>query len=280
MDVFRHELTDSLLGDLVLKGNVVQIADNIYFGVKSLQDFSSVFTTVLSRCYTADLRLKPAKLRFNIQQADILGLNWNKGNLSPTQHKLDPLSMCSPPQTVSGLRSWLRSLRFNEVCLPGAKLANLTKTLDEQIPSSRPEKDQINWTSDLLEPFKQIQTILKSPLSVTIPRHGDTTYLAVDACIFFPAGGSKLFIQRPGVSGIGFLPSFNFGCRLPQTLKSWSPCEVEAYFLNQGLEKKPILYETDRKPRRYTNRQQTSIPGQINTSQRSVLDYQKASKPA
>ena len=44
-----------------------------------------------------------------------------------------------------------------------------------------------------------------------------------------------MFLKRPGVEG--FLPSFNFGCRLPQTLKQWSPCEVEAYFLNKGIEK-------------------------------------------
>ena len=70
---------------------------------------------------------------------------------------------------------------------------------------------------------------------MVIPKRGDTTFLAVDACTSLPAGGSKLFIQRPGVNG--FLPSFNFGCRLPQTVKPWSPCEVEAFFLNKGLEK-------------------------------------------
>ena len=59
--------------------------------------------------------------------------------------------------------------------------------------------------------------------------------MAVDACTSLPADGTKLFLQRPGVKV--FLPSFNFGTRLPQTLRDWSPCEVEAYFLNKGISK-------------------------------------------
>ena len=171
----------------------------------------------------------------NIQNADILGLNWHKGSLSPSLHKLDPLAMCDPPKTVRGLRGWLGAVRFNEICLPGAKLAFLSKLLDEQIPASRSGKEEISWTGDLLHAFKRIQQVLQHPLSVTIPRPGDVVYLATDACTSLPAGGTKLFLKRPGVEG--FLPSFNFGCRLPQTLKQWSPCEVEAYFLNKGIEK-------------------------------------------
>ena len=63
--------------------------------------------------------------------------------------------------------------------------------------------------------------------------------MVTDACTSLPAGGTKLFIKRPGVDI--FLPSFNFGARFPTTIKSWSPCEVEAYFLNKGIERLPIM---------------------------------------
>ena len=62
----------------------------------------------------------------------------------------------------------------------------------------------------LIRAFLDTQQILKSPLLITIPRKGDTPVLASDACMSLPAGGTKLFLQRPGVKG--FLPSFNFGC--------------------------------------------------------------------
>ena len=235
MDVFQDELTDKLVGDLVLSGHVIKLADNVYFGANTIQDFQQLFETILHRCEAADLRLKASKLKLNVQSADILGLHWNQGALSPSHHKLDPLSVCEQPKTVSGLRSWLGGVRFNEICLPGAKLAGFSRLLDEQIPASRSGKEEIVWTGDLLNSFQQIQNILKHPLSVTVPKRGDTVYMAVDACTSLPAGGTKLFIQRPGVQG--FLPSFNFGTRLPQTLRDWSPCEVEAYFLNKGITK-------------------------------------------
>ena len=235
MDVYQDELTDKVFGDLALSGHLVKIADNVYFGADSLANFVKLFQTILHRIETADLRIKPSKLKLNVQSADILGLHWHRGTLSPSQHKLDPLAQCEPPKTVSALRSWLGSVRFNEICLPGAQLALHSKLLDEQIPSNRSGKEEITWTGDLLTSFKRIQHILQLPLSVTVPRQGDIVFLATDACTSLPAGGTKMFLQRPGVDG--FLPSFNFGCRLPQTLKEWSPCEVEAYFLNKGIVK-------------------------------------------
>ena len=76
---------------------VVKLADNVYFGAKDLPSFAKLFSTILSRIHTADLRIKPSKLRLNIQSADILGLHWSKGKLSPSLHKLDPLAVCEPP---------------------------------------------------------------------------------------------------------------------------------------------------------------------------------------
>ena len=161
MDMYQDELTDKLLGDLVLSGHVVKLADNVYFGADSLQHFQQLFETIFHRCKAADLRLKPTKLKLNVQSADVLGLHWHRGTLSPSTHKLDPLSVCEQPKTVSGLRSWLGAVRFNEVFLPGAKLASCSKLLDEQIPASRSGKGNIVWTGDHLSSFKQIQNILK-----------------------------------------------------------------------------------------------------------------------
>ena len=90
MDVFQDELTDKLLGDLVLSGNLIKLADNVYFGANSIQDFQQLFETILHRCEAADLRLKPSKLKLIVQSADILGLHWHRGALSPSHHKLDP----------------------------------------------------------------------------------------------------------------------------------------------------------------------------------------------
>ena len=75
MDVFQDKLTDCLLGDLVLAGHVIKIADDVYFSAKSMRAFTDIFTTIMRHCAEADLRLKLGKVRLNIYCADTLGLN-------------------------------------------------------------------------------------------------------------------------------------------------------------------------------------------------------------
>ena len=145
-------------------------------------DLVSIFKDILGRCSAANLKLKPGKVKLNIKSADILGLHWHDGKISPSKHKIDPLSTVPPPSTVKSLRSWLGSLRFHEICLPGSRLAALTKPLDDQIPSNRSGKDKITWTPTSLSKFKEIQNIISQPHSVNIPRKGDQVYLATDAC--------------------------------------------------------------------------------------------------
>ena len=66
MDSIQEELTDRMLGDLVVAGQVVKIADNIYFGADTLEEMQWIFNEILSRCSKANLRIKPAKVRLNI----------------------------------------------------------------------------------------------------------------------------------------------------------------------------------------------------------------------
>ena len=99
MDAVQEELTDRIFGDLVLKGQVVKHADNLYFGGTTQQEFMTVFQEILSRCQMSNLRLKASKINLNIEHADILGLHWSKGTLTTSPHKLDPLSTCNLAQS-------------------------------------------------------------------------------------------------------------------------------------------------------------------------------------
>ena len=80
MDTYQDELTDRVLGDLVLSNKVVKICDNIYFGASTMEEFIAIFNTILGRCATADLKLKPNKVKLVITSADILGLHWQTVN--------------------------------------------------------------------------------------------------------------------------------------------------------------------------------------------------------
>ena len=246
MDVFQDEMMQRIFGDLILDGKLITLADNIYFGADTLEGLSALLEEVLSRCEDADLRIKPSKVHINLKSADILGLHWSAGTLSPSPHKLEPLAHCDRPKTVSALRSFIGGVRFQEICLPGPELALASQPLDAEIPASRSGKELITWTPDLVQSFQEVQKILKNPLHVTVPRKGDTPYIVSDGCTSIPAGGTKLFLKRPGVEG--FLASFHHGCRLPKRLKEYSPCEIEAYFLHQGVSRNSFFIKMTGEP--------------------------------
>ena len=192
MDVYQDKLTDWLFGDLVLKGQLVKIADNIHYGSNSVDKFSMIFTKFMDQCQIMDLRLKPSALQLNVCSADILGLHWNSGTLTPSKHKLDPLAHYNTPRTVKGLRGFL-GVRWHEICLEGPKLAKYTKALDKDIATDRPRKEEIVWTPVLMTAFQKIQEILKKPLVVSVPRVGDTPYIITEMCTTLPAGGTIFF---------------------------------------------------------------------------------------
>ena len=75
MDAVQEELTDKLLGDLVIDGKVAKVADNVYFGGETIEELHQVFEEIIQRCHCADLRIKPSKINLNIKHADILGLH-------------------------------------------------------------------------------------------------------------------------------------------------------------------------------------------------------------
>ena len=241
MDAYSDELTDRLMGDLVLKGKVAKLADNVYLGGKTMNELHEVFHEILKRCKNANLRMKPEKIRINIASADILGLHWNRGTLSPSTHKLDPLSVCQTPSTVKGLRSYLGAVRFNEICLNSKDLANATEKLDALIPATKAGKEKIIWNDELSDAFKAVQEICKQPQTIYVPKKGDHLYIVGDAAPSHGPGiGSKLIIKREGYDR--FLPSFNHGMRIKNSMKSWSTCEVESYNIANAIKKfKPFI---------------------------------------
>merc|ERR1712115_308824 len=90
-----------VFGDLIEANSLIIIADNIYFGGNDVSDLHTTFEEIIKRIAHSDLRAKPSKIKLNIVAADILGLHWTQGSLTPSRHKLDPLACCSPPVTVS-----------------------------------------------------------------------------------------------------------------------------------------------------------------------------------
>ena len=145
------------------------------------EEFCWIFEEILSRCEKANLRIKAKKVILNIAEADILGMRWVGGKISPSPHITDPLTVCDRPKSVKGLRSFLGSVTFNRICLPGPRMAEICQCLEEEIPSNRSGLDILTWTPQMIASFQEIQDLLKQPGQITIPKKGDTLYLASDA---------------------------------------------------------------------------------------------------
>ena len=64
MDAVQEELTDKLLGDLVLRGAVAKVADNVYFGGSTLAELHEVFEEIV-RLFPEEYRVElPVLLEF------------------------------------------------------------------------------------------------------------------------------------------------------------------------------------------------------------------------
>ena len=101
------EIMSRIFGDLVEKGVLQRVADDIYIGSDNILSLFETWGTVLSRLQQADLRLSAPKTEIMPSKTNILGWVWNNGTLSASPHHTASLSNCDLPKTVKSLRSYI-----------------------------------------------------------------------------------------------------------------------------------------------------------------------------
>ena len=240
----KKSLQTQSLVTLLIQGRVVKYADNIYTGGSDIQSFLDNVEEICHRLSTSNLRANPAKVIIGITDTTIMGWHWSTGTLTPSVHKLNPLSVCEKPQTITGLRSFLGGMRFHKRCLQGVD--NVSQPLDEACPATKSGKDKIDWTPEMTTAFEKCQEIMKSPKSVVVPRTDDQLVQVADGALHLPAVGSILVVIRPGVEGC--LPVGYFGFRIKGSMQNWSPCELEAYTHAVAMEENSIYFRESQHP--------------------------------
>ena len=234
----QEELTDVVLGDMVVDGKAVKFADNVFIGGATEKEFIENFTEICRRIKNSNLRVGPSKLIVGLVNTTILGWEWNRGVLSPSAHKINPLTVCELPKTAKGLRSFLGAIRIHKKCLHG--LDNISQPLDEACPSTISSSQPIDWTEEMKKAFVDCQELLKKPESIVVPRTSDVLVQVGDGCLKLPAVGTVLLVMREGEEAP--LPAGYFGFRLKQNVRNWSPCEIEAYTHAKGLDENGIYF--------------------------------------
>jgi hypothetical protein len=223
-----EELLSRTLGDLLMRGVVAKLADDLYCGGNSFDELLANWKSVLSALSKCDLRLSATKTIVCPSSTTILGWRWNQGEISATAHSLCALATCDPPTTVCGLRSFIGSYKALSRVIPGTSV--LLGPLDD-IVAGLPSSSPLQWTDESLATFKKAQYGLDSHQSVVLPQTGDELWLVTDAAARPTGIGATLYVRRHSIiRAAGF-----FSCKLKKHQRNWLPCELEALAIATAL---------------------------------------------
>ena len=241
VEVALEELTCLLLGDMVEQGKVAKLADDLYVGGDTPDDLLKNFELVLHRMLEANIKLSPTKTVIAPKSITILGWIWSRGQLRASPHRLSALSTCSPPDTVSALKSFIGTYRFLSRVLP--RYANVLGPLEATIQRKK-GNEKIEWSSHLRESFTKAQQELLNAKTITVPIPSDTLWLVTDAAVRPSAVGATLYAVRKGKPHLaGF-----FNSKLPAFQSRWMPCEVEGLAVATALNHyAPLIRESKEK---------------------------------
>ena len=221
-----EELMCTVFGDLIKNGSVAKIADDLYVGGNTIDELYNNWSQVLKLMSENNLKFKAAKTEIAPTHTTILGWDWNNGVISANKHKITPLQSCDPPETATKLRSFIGAYKvFNRVLRHCADyLSNLESSI-----SGKQKQDKIEWTEELLENFRNAQSMLSEIKSVTLPTPHDQLIIVHDGSQI--GIGSVMYIIREKKMKIGGF----FSAKLKPNQQRWLPCETEALSISTSV---------------------------------------------
>ena len=249
-----NQLLCKVLGDLILQGKCMKIADDLVIGGSTFDDAIKNWEAVLSKLSAANLKLSPGKVRIFPNQSIIFGWQVSNGTITPDPHRKLALSKSkhSDIETVSDLRSWMGTYKTFLIALPG--LAKIMDPFDKIVAGIKDNKTKVMWTDDLIKLFYEANKhAAENTKYLSLPRPDEQLVLMPDATVRDPAVGFVLNVVRNGK----MLPVIYYSYKLSDNQRNWFPCEREALGVAIAVKKcshymleskKPILILTDSKP--------------------------------
>ena len=223
-----EELLCRVLGDMMVGGGVVKLADDLYCGSDQPCNLLVIWDKVLQLLQDNGLRLSPQKTVCCPMATEILGWHWEQGRISATPHRLNALAACSPPKTVKGLRSFIGAYKFLCKVLP--RHSDVLQPLDKLSAAGKQSCDKIVWTTELETAFSHAKEHLKDAKVLTLPRKEDKLQIITDAAAGTSGLASAMYVIRgkPYLAGI-------FNARKKGDQIGWLPCEIEALSIAAGV---------------------------------------------
>lgn len=249
-----NQLLSKVLGDAIMNGYCMKIADDLIIGGKSIDEAIDNWSNVLNLLSNANLKLSPAKVRFFPEETTIFGWCVKNGEIIPDPHRKLALEKAkyADIRNVSDLRSWMGTYKTFLIALPG--LAEIMDPFDRFVAGLTDQKAEIIWTDDLIKAFQYAtQQIQHSTRYLTLPRKEEQLIIMTDATVKNPAIGFTLNVMR----NEKMLPVLFYSFKLTDHQKNWFPCERECLALATAIKKcahyileaeTPTLVLTDSKP--------------------------------
>ena len=135
-----------VLGDLLEKGVVAKLADDLYCGGNTVDELVENWRQVLQALSKSGLRLSASKTVICPQKTVILGWIWSNGTLCASPHSIATLSSCSPPSKVGGMRSFIGAYKVLARVIQNC--ASLVAPLDDAIAGHQ-STEELTWSDSL-----------------------------------------------------------------------------------------------------------------------------------
>lgn len=236
-----EELMCRVLGDLIEKGIVAKLADDLYCGGSSPTELLNNWEMVLEALDKNNLKLSPKKTFIAPRSVTILGWKWQDGTIQASPHRIATLSSCTLPMTVFGLRSFIGAYKVLARVLP--QCASTIGPLDS-LTAGRQSNEKLTWTEDLTQTFHTAQRSLTLTKTITLPRPDDEIWIVTDGAMKKPGIGATMYVVRHSTTKLaGF-----FSAKLKERQISWIPCEVEALSIAAAIKHfSPYLIQSHHK---------------------------------
>ena len=176
MAEYLEEIVSRVLGDCLAEGILAKLSDDLIVGANTIEELASNWSKVLQQLHEHNLTLSADKTFICPKSVNIVGWIWGNGKLEVDAHRTNPLTVCSPPDTVKQMRSFIGAFRAVSRCVQGyAKyLCNL-----EDAVAGKESAETIVWNAELVEQFNFAQSALRNTKVITLPHPDDQILLLV-----------------------------------------------------------------------------------------------------
>ena len=237
-------LVRRIIKEELKEGKCTQLIDDIIVGGATREEATQNYTAILKKLHTANLKIAAEKTHIFPETVDILGWVWHQGGrLEPSPHRRNALANMRKDdiKKVRDMRSWIGLYKTLRIATP-----HISSILDplEQAVADRQSNEDFAWTHELEMRFREAKDAVKTMHTLYLPSPDDKLCLDPDGAKQTPGIGHVLYAIKNNVK----VPVRFHSVKLPESCKTWQPCEIEALGFATGIEAEYDLIRESKHP--------------------------------